>query len=400
MGQYYPDSMYTRPVNFHAAVVDIDERRQPLNESGVRCTRDYINGLPTPVRVCTRNGLVFTLSAEPRATARSFMSRDQVTWTRDTDLDPNLLAQTFGLTAEAWKKAIAKQDNSAFHLCAAVPVVTEVSWNDFNENGKTLYIEELDVVLSIDPKAVLVHPYSELGSANRVADSVAEADIPDTASLVLRIVDHSSKLSPKFANICGDIYRVPAVAADVPEGLYVIRNSMATGGFKSQSATVTHVPFDKIDDTFPLFDSMEEAKVLGDQAKLLDHARAMEVEELKRENTKLKLEDQEHRKDLQRLDREAKESQREWEEKKRVWEEQSDREKREFDERKRASEEDIRRRQEALDKLQAEMDQKSIIRKDVYEERSYERKDNLEYLKFLPLAIAGIMGLVLAFKKS
>ena len=400
MGQYYPDSMYTRPVSFHASVVEIDERRQPLNESGVRCTRDYINGLPTPVRVCTRNGVVFTLAAEPRATARAFAVREQVTWPRDTELDTTVLAQTFGHSAEAWKKAISKQDNSAFHLCAAVPVVTEISWNDFNENGKTLYVEELDVVLSIDPRAVLVHPYSELGAANRVMDTVSEGEIPGTASLVLRIVDHSSKLAPKFANICGDIYRVPAVSADVPEGLYVIRNSMAAGGMQSQSATVEHIPFDKIAEKFPLYDSMEQAQVLGDQAKLLDHTRAREVEELKLENGRLKLEEQNHKREMAQFERESKEAQRDWEERKRAWEEATEREKREFEARKRTDEDELRRRREALDKLQTEMEHKSIVRKDVYEERSYERKDNLEYLKFLPLAIAGIMGLVLAFKKS
>lgn len=400
MGQYYPDSLYTRP-NYHSAVnVAVeDEKGLPPHSAGSREVREFINGLPTTVKVCTRSGLVYSLAPEPRSSARNFVVREQAAWALDTEIDRNVLAHTSGPTAKAWVEASLRVDKPTHFKHESKAIITEISWHDFMTHGKTLYLEECDVVISIDPKSVLVHPYSEHGFANRVVDSIYESNVPGTASLVLRIVDPASKLSPKFANICGDIYRVPAVTADVPEGLYVIRNGFTTGG-AAQEATVEHIELANIEEHFMLYDSYEAAKILGDTGKALDHER-------ERENQQLKAEAQIHRNEeldlkrlLQQQDHDHKEKLRSWEIEKRERDEAYEREKREFEESKRKSEDELRRRKEALDAIQIEMESRQLIRKDVYEERSYERKDNLEYLKFLPLALAGIMGLVLAFKKS
>ena len=382
-----------RPVPFRNQTAKVDDHNSVAMQIGLSESREYVNLSMQWVRVATRDGRVYTLAPNPGASGRGFLICERISYDRaTTSIDTSGLSFSNTEVGASRRLSMLKELRGAFALTDSGTVTHELQPADFDENGGVLYLTDLDVVVTNRREIRPVHPYSEEG---RRYNAVGENNLvaPDLASIVLCIVDNHQRIGPKFANLGGDVYRVPSIVdLNKEDGLYVIRNGISKSSMSASPPEVDHFTFAEMDEKFKLFNSVEEAQVNGDVARALEAERAARAEELKIVELK-------HKEALRQLDIEAVERkhslERENAELKQKWELRT----REYEEITRRYDQESRQRAAIEEKYQHELSLKQLERKDRYEERSYERKDNLEFIKFLPVAIAAILGLVLAFKK-
>jgi hypothetical protein len=191
----------------------------------------------------------------------------------------------------------------------------------------------------------------------------------------IEIIDNAGKFGDRYLNIGNKVYRAPAQKDhERRDGVYVVSNEPVEGQIEMSERKVQLYSFEQAKEQLGLYRTPEEAMNLGDvsQAKKeellnLEHQIQVEKAELARER-------QQHEKEMLDKEKALKEA-----------EEARDRNARVIDE--------MRSEQEHRQKLERERV------KDYYEDRSYERKDSNETLKFLPTLILGIGAAVAAVFK-
>lgn len=240
----------------------------------------------------------------------------------------------------------------------------------FDEEGKTVYIKELDIVIGRvrDASTMAMHPYFSEGMYGHYVDSLPK-QINNSSGVNFALIDSTKTMRERFINFNGIIIKVTAQHdSEMSDGLYIYADSVANGELDSKQL-YNHYTIEEMETKLSatVFNSYEKAVHQGSP----QHTR--EVEKLKAE---LKLE-------AKKLA--AKESEIEFKEQ----ELERSRKKEKFDEEL----ESLRKEKELL------RQQKLFEVKDNYERRSYERKDSNESLKTIGAIIGAVGTLGLLYKK-
>lgn len=384
------DSLYNKPIVFRAKDVTVDNVTPMRQDVGYRNEFEYINSLPITVRVATRQGVTFSIRPDNKLRGREFRIRQTQRWDWRVDIDADGITQSRAAEAKAMVDSLfANLTGHPASSGKSATVSTVLTRADFENNGGTLYIENLDIVLSIKGEGVLVHPYSEQGRQMELIRDTQGAGLNDAANFTIRIVDNHRRLGAQFINLNGDVYRVPACEDhNMEDGIYVIRTGISQGDYAPSPPTVERYDFEEGREALRLFDNVQAAKVHGNVEAATKHQYDLAMQESKNEELKLKS-------DLRDKDRQLKEV--EFSLKQLVA--QTEGEKQDFELTKLRMEDEIRRQKHEIGLLSHRLEMANMQRKDYYDDRGAQRKDSSEMLKWLPLVIAGIGAAILGFRK-
>lgn len=264
-----------------------------------------------------------------------------------------------------------------------------ISLAELEQNGNSIYIDEVDIVLSLNSlEETPYHPHSLSGMRERSMPH-DPARREEDFHLSIEIHDSDNVFGDRFVNVHGEVYLVrrrrDAIGRD---GIYLFSNYpvMSTTGTSRQR--VRYFTFEEADQKLQLYHTHREALTLGNPADVY----RKQLEDLQQFN---KVEEF-------RMKNEARERDAEFDRQKREWE----REREEAKQDQLRQERRLREREHELDLQQAtfrarehELKMDALYRKEGYEVRSAARRDWYEALKYIPAVITLVATGYAAYKK-
>jgi hypothetical protein len=246
---------------------------------------------------------------------------------------------------------------------------------DLTNNGGMFYHDGLDTMFKFgDEPYPCDHPHSPQGRESAIKETVEDLQKQHGFVFWVEIIDNLGKYGERFVSICNQIYKiVPKRDKNRPDGLYIVSSNPSNGRVSTSEIQVRTYPLDNIDKELGIYATYELAKTHGDVAG-------------------------ERKKELQDRDHQYAKEKQEWSREKLHFEREADERDRHIRdlEQDRALHaqlmKDLRDRQEHLTKMQKlQMD-------DNYEQRSAERKDASEFIKFLPSILAAVGTVIMIWK--
>lgn len=376
------NALHASPVHFRPARHEIHRGDHDNLNVGLSLGYEIINGLSVPIVIATRDGLKYTLPPAYGAHGNVLTIISNRRWAHNGECRTDELYDSKDPEAKTILDSIVATISGSVGRYRQAAVRTEISLNDFRGSGDTLYLQTLDLVIStLRPDRVL-HPHSARGRELAQIRDTPGAGLQEAASLVIRIVDNHNRFGSKYMNLNGEVFCVPAaVEPNMEDGVYVIRSGISEGAQSTQEPSVTRYEFTEAQESLGLYDTVHEARSLGNTEKQLEAQHQLELkrvrnDELELKNHKLRLE-----RELHNVQQELQLS------------------KQRYEEAKNAYDQDLMGQKRETERLNHELNMASMRRKDYYEERSHDRKDGSEMLKYLPVVIAGIGALFLSLKK-
>jgi hypothetical protein len=268
--------------------------------------------------------------------------------------------------------AIGQSERTYVGSCTKFSVDYHLSKDQFLENISTgIYVPEIDLLVVSPDTMDIVHPLSAEGTAIRANES------GDLLGFFYRIeiVDPYDQFGSRFINLGGKINRImPVNDLKRTPGVYVHR-VMRSDPAKPADIAPEYFTFEEATKKIKLFHNESEARTLGDLGESQKREYETAIHELK-----LAALNAESR--MKEDSAKYKQAQAEY-----------DARKREVDELKELI---STLREERLSKLKEQQAQRAAQREDYYESRSYSRKDDSEWIKWVPAVILG--GGLLAYK--
>ena len=343
-----------------------------------RFQKIYINHLPVPVTVGIRCGGKFTLPNIPDLHCNKFIARIEFMFDRRAANEFSNFVST--ITEESSDELRALKEAYTVRVTTAttggINVVLDykLSMMDLQRRGGSVYFHEIDDVVSLLPLSQAPnHPHSEVGREKRATSGVVGDDLLNFYYEV-EIIDNLGQLSDRFINIHNEVYRVsPRKDKNKRDGIYIVSTAAAFGDLGSNNLTQKMFALDSSVASSFLYSSYDEAKNHGDMGAArkeeltkLEHELALE----KTNFAKLKLS---HETQLLELDQKYK-----------------------------AADAERQKQQIELDLHRSEKEARAKLEsqrmKDMFEARSYQRKDESEFMKHLPMMIMGIGAVLMAIK--
>lgn len=365
-------------------VSTITESIDPLNHERtrgeVKIEIDYFNNLGLDIVVLDRRGIEFKIPCRFNPAIKDLQFKIYETFhllegvklgfnDSEKDSETNILQQKFLDSLH--------MDSKAKRTSRKTTVCTTVSIDDLRKGGNCLYVKQHDLVIYISkPGTLVIHPATVSKVINGL--NVGKTTL-NNFEFNIRINDPHGKIGDRFINISGLIYKItPIRDHGQMEGVIISTSSaQLNGDFVNVPMTIeefkekvkTYKSFEEAE----LYGNMEEVakKRLQDEVEALKHSNFVEQEKLKNESLKRNAEADEIKSELAKHQAELK-----------------------HQEAKHKKELDLLNAQ--LDREKHEMDWQSLQRKNYYEERSYDRKDSSEILKWIPAVLAA--GLFMFFK--
>lgn len=346
----------------------------------VKIEIDYVNNLGVDIVVLDRRGIEFHIPSRFNPSSKQldfkiyemFHLQEGVSLRfneHERDADIVKLQQNF--------LDSLNYDSKAQRMTRKSLVTTSVKLNDLRDGNNSVYVKEYDIVIYIArPGYTVLHPATVSQVINGF--NLNKTKVNDF-EFNIRINDPNNKIGNRWINISGLIYQIiPSRDPTQLEGVVVTTSSSDLNG------EFVHVPMSIEDfkEKVKTYQSYEEAETFGNlehmtktqadrELEQLKHNNSVQVEKLKGETAMHKSQSEESKFNLELANNELKQQ-------------------------------EIRHKKE-LELIQSRLDQEkherefeSLQRKSYYEERSYDRKDSSELIKFLPMIIGA--GLVLLFK--
>lgn len=394
MAQFYKRS---RAAPFEVEDMRVQVGQQSHTTEPLTCNISYHNGLSDAVTIVQRSGLAFTVPAATDRSEKDFVIRVTFSFSRGVNIDAHYLlngvTESSPIELRKLSEAINRRNT---HTRGREEICLDylVSRETLQKRGGSVYLVELDLVVSIlNGNHVPLHPYSEVGQRADLIEADEAVNNPKYFGMNIRIVDSNGKFGDRFFNVNGQIYKVVALkSSTLRDGVYMTSSAAIDGDYDVCPPKCTRYDFDEADEALKLYRTVDEARTLGDVAAAVERDLKELQQRVKREEHELKLERLRREDELDSARRSHERVKLDFEvdmaeklARLRLRELELDEQKAELDA--------IRRREEHLRNLE------SLERKDKYESRSYQRKEVSEYIKYVPVVIAGIASVILALKK-
>lgn len=349
-----------------------------LGDQAFRVTKSYINNLSVPVTVGIRNGAKFILPSIPDCNCNKFIARTEMMLSRRVANDFirffSLINDKSSMELQALKEAYSCRITTSTIGSVNLILDYKVSIQEIQRRGGSIYFHEIDDVISLLPiDEAPLHPYSEFGRENLATDRITGEDSLNFY-YEIEIIDNVGKLSDRYVNIHNEIFRVtPRKHKNKRDGIYIVSSAAAFGESGPERLVQKHFSLESSEVVNFLFSSYEEALNRGN----FDAAR-------KEELTRLEHQIQTEKLNLAKLKN------------------AHEKEMLEMDQKYKVIEADRLKQQAEIDLLRAEKEMRNKLEqmriKDMYEERSYRRKDESELMKHVPAAIMGIGTIFMMIK--
>ncbi len=371
---------------------------------GVRFERvvTYINGLTHDVTLVDRNGLLITLENGVSANVETTNDLEVIVtykFVNRVKIDIfNLLTEEY-VSNKRELKILRDQltqltQSKARHI--NVSIKYKISYDMLLRNSNSIYVDDLDMVFSVHTAAdkIPAHPYSEEGAVLRQQSNQKEFNFRIT------INDPHSQFGERFINLGGVVYRVPVVNdPTIHPGVYFSGNVPVANekyGNLQRKQCYTFEEAEKLDF---FYITRAEAETFGDPQSI--HKR--EMDELKQQwaeaNTRREQEFaqmvQKHKEDEQ------------------LWKERDAVARREISDKEQHLKTLELESKQALLHLESKarlekqiIDSESAVRNKILNEDKYRMEQTrnrttslMDILKWIPLAITGVAGVVAVLVK-
>lgn len=360
-------------------VSPIGPQDRRIGYSPIEYRLSYINNMPVPVTVEWRSGIKFTLPPQPSFDSNCLVVRVEITIhpSVKVDIQRVLSAVTDDDNSElralrqAFRLSVKNPSYGSSVLILDYPLTLE----QLRQYGGSVYYHELDAVFSLmNFHQTPPHPFGIAGRNMHLIDAADKLGSKIGFNYAVEVVDNAGKHGDRYLNIGNKVYRAPAQRdPERRDGIYIISNEPVEGQVELAEREIKYYPFEGAEEAIGLFETPEEALNLGD----LSLAKRQEILNLEHQITigkaELVMTKQTHEKEMADKDRELKLLEMERERQARVIEEL---------------------RSEAEHRMKLERERV----KDYYEDKSYERKNENEVLKFIPGVIVGLGAIFLAFR--
>lgn len=370
-------------------VVNFDAKceAQSPGQSYFSVQYEYFNGLTTTVRVVDRDGMIAEIPSSSLVGCRNLVIRVSIIVSRGVNLNIDSLLNASSPTAKAFAQVIEQGDRRHKGGQQIFSLDYHITYDDINSQGGSLYLTNLDRVVSIlNTQYIPFHPYSEVGIRNQmVAD---ERDINDVGSFgySLRIIDSFDHFGDRYVNINNQVYKVPVVKkSSMPDGVYLVSSGPVTGNFDYPKPVSHRFSFEEADEALGLYRTVDQARTFGDTV-------GQKKRELEERSIELKEREQRLKEEEQQREHEFKLHKQALEEEKAESEAQRKREENEMSQR-------MARMKDELSQLEHRRNVTMLNERSIHDQRSLERKESSEIIKFLPTLISSTLTLFILVSK-
>lgn len=315
----------------------------------------YTNNLDVDVWVCERSGAIHRLSprhGKERVFGVLISRRFHSSTTVSYDLSEMVENKVGALRPDISMRAMAESYNPIFSSMAGMGVSKDIVFTlnkrRIEEKGGVVYHEASDLVIALSREQA-VHPGSPQARLASMREGLVEPeDFPTFGHprLSVAIIDNERVFGDKYVNLGGVVHVAKATQSDkFLSGVYISRDGVVNEAGQPSKPTVTRYKFEEVSECgIGFYDSREAAENLGNFEKAAEQKTA----QVKAETTVLK----------SVLEKESLETKLH------------------------------------ATKEQSNYEQRSLERKDYYEDKSHRRKDSSEEMKYIFAAIAGFFGLL------
>lgn len=349
---------------------------------------EFYNGLAEEITVVSRTGVQLIVPPLLGARTHAFVIRSTYGAEQRVIVNTHGLLNdegpTTSLEAQRIEQALFRDDmriGRAFYHKANVDYL--ITREDFDQNGGYLYLSNLDLTLSaLNSNYAPKHPYSRAGMREIMLERDRALSRGEGLSYQIRIVDRHGRFGNRFVNLNGEVFHVKTTHdSDALDGVYLITSKPSKGNLSAGAPRSEYYTFEEAAKQLRLYNTYNEAATLGDPDSVFKR-------ELDERAHQIKLEEHNFREEKLKRDRE-------WGEQQRAWEREREAAKVEAARR----EEALTAREQAYELRKTELERRSLQLKSELEERSFNRKENLEILKHIPALISGIAAIYFAVKK-
>lgn len=342
-----------------------------LPKADISRTVEYSNCLTTDVQIAMRDGQPFTIPRHANAKGRAFIVSVSYKVAGDVYIDdlPMLADGCYSQELKLIQKSLETCEAASrgyVNMGLRDKVYTieyRYSEDDLLNNGGAVYLQEIDLTLSINPNVDVRHPYAAASAPWSLIENELNYGDLNRFNYSIYIVSNNKAISDRFINVHNKVYRVPVIQNhSLRDGIYLC----STAPLEKSSVGS---PLPKIDAVYDyeegesvlrLFKTVEEARINGDE----EHRRAQEIKDLTLE---LKRAERKHKEQMADLERTLKES-------------------------------EMKRQEERIE-MEDRYERRKQERKDHYDERSHSRKDTSEIFKYLTVFLSAVLTALGIFQK-
>lgn len=359
----------------------------------------YINGLSRDVTLVDQNGMRIHIPCNRGQLNNQFTVRISITLGRDVNLDITQLLNSSCYATRTLGEVIQDGQMTRSRGQDTYALDYSVTLEDIETKGGNLYLTNLDIVLSIHHgDNVAPHPRSEFGIRNRLVEEESAINDVGGFGYSLRIVDSAGVYGPRFININNQVYKVPVTKTpEMADGVYLTSSGPVEGDYHFQPPISKRYDFSEADEALALYQTVEEAKTLGDQKAQQERQLAELRHNAKLEEDRMKRERVEREEAFEKFKQDMRT--REMQEEQRYKEEEQQRIARQNRIKEEIAQLEHQRNLRAMEQKES-FENRSMEKKDEYESRSLKRKESVEIVKYLPAVFTGVLALFVAFRKS
>ena len=343
--------------------------------------QQFFNGLAVPVTVVMRSGMRLVIQPIRNMRVKTFVIRSFIGVGVQVNVDTHGLLDDEGQTTSKEAKLL----DSVYYVDSlqinrlGIPTANVDYWVNYLElqqNGGSLYLRNLDIVLSTAKDSeVPLHPFSLPFDRQAMVEAEPLLNTGLGLSYQIRIVDRNNRFGSRYVNLNGEVFHLPVDAtSEFLDGVYLVTTYPTLGDAVSPTPRSEYHSFESAEAKLRLYRTFNEALTLGNpedvyKRELEDRKRALSTEEARMK--------------LQKLERDQ-----EWEDKRRIME---------MDRAQREEAMRIREHEYAIREHQLKRD--ALVLKDLIDDRSHGRREIVEILKHIPALVSGGWALWLAIKK-
>lgn len=341
----------------------------------------FYNYLDREISIGRRDGSIFELARQNDSREVDFIIRQEIRITdamarklrMRIDNYKGPLTREFLMLKEMFYNQYSAENVRRYEAGLVLRHDYIVTSDDLRDHDGTIYIPELDIILSTRQHDIPLHPFSSASIALQPTTGITAK----AAGVGISIVDKNGLIGNRYAIIMGQIVKVEySKNLDHKDGLYVTGQNLvdAQGKVTTENKYYSHEELDKLD---WLFKSYLDAR----NSPLPEAAFALKTKQLAAETARTKSEYEQ--KSLEQADM--------YERRALELKEETIRREKEI----RAEELALKRK---YDLHEAELKSASLEKKDYYEQRSVVRKDSSEVMKFVPTMLVGAVALFAAIR--